>query len=523
MLFKRTCKFGLLCFVISIAMSLTFSLSVALATETELTVGEMALGTMTDTAVSNIVEQPSETAFAKTNQKLKTKQSQGALIMNGTYYIVLDSDSSKVLGPNGSITAKNGSKSQRWKLTFDWDTQCYTIKNVSSKKVLTVASKGKYGSKVYERKLVKKNQRLSAYATRNVPIPTQRWFLRSNSNGYYLVSAANKRARIDFGSVQARVRKAGTKGVELYVSFIGVSGTYTKNGIGSGTYTVTSQANNKLLNITNSSVAKKAKARVGNGKTAWGQMFDFVYIGNGLYKILNYNTGYALTASGSRVVQTTYGGKMKKAQQWKPIIVGADGEVQFINRNGKALSVRGNSVVLQKSNPASVSQRWSLSPTTTGLTYIGKNALYWANKQKSKTKNCIVIDIEAHDYFLFEKAIKSKKGGPWVLIDSCRCASGRNRATEGGTKGSPYISTTDEYAVHKPGRINGKWCVSIAGGSDIHSITYDGAQGTNQLGWYLSGGCIRVPFKNAEYVFKHTTDGTKVVRYYDADLLSGLY
>ena len=503
----------LLAVIIASVMALVMP-SAAFADDTALTAGtanSMGVSTM---AGEN--EAPSTSAFKKSSQILEVDNSKGGLLANGTYFIVSADDATRVIGSKGAIQAKAGIASQKWKIKFDTDSQSYTIINTSSGRALTANNKAKHGSSVTESKLKKKNQRLSAYASRTIAIPTQRWILKSNNKGYYFVSAANKKIYLDMSGAQVRVVKNKTSGWLPYIWFVGASGTYNKNGIGNGTYTITSVTNSsKILNIGNSSIAKKSKARVARGKTSWGQMFDFVYAKNGYYKILNYNSGYALTAKGSSVIQYPYQSNMKDKQLWQPKIVSSDGSVQFINKKtGKALAVQGNSVVLQKKSASSKAQRWTVNPTATGLTEVGKKALYWANKYKSVTQNSIVIDLTAHEYFLFKKAIPSRKSGPWVLEDTCRCASGRNYATEGGTPGHPYISRTSDYAVHKPGRINGKWCVSISGGSDLHSITYDGAQGDNQLGWFLSGGCIRLPFKNAEYVYKNTEPGTRVIRYY---------
>ena len=455
-------------------------------------------------------EVPAANAFTKSTAKLDVDKSQGWLVANGSYFFALASDTTQVVGSGGYVQAKTGAKAQKWKIKFDYNTQCYTITNAKSGKVLAAKGKGKKGSVLVEAKLKKKSQSLTKWSgvpNYTVPIPTQRWKLKSDKNGYYLVSAVNKTLVVDFSGGRAHlVKEKNAKESRFW--FVGASGTYASDGLANATYSLKSQTGKGFLNIGSSSVKNNAQAKVGNALTLWGQMFDFEYVGGGYYKIANYNSGLALTAKGGKVFQSSYAKKTRPYQQWKPVIVGANGEVQLINRKtGRALAASGSHLVLAAASASDVSQRWSVNPTTTGLTTVGKKALRRANKKTSKTRHMIVIDMTAHEYFLFHKANKDKAGAPWVLEDTSRCSTGRGKITWQG------VTSTGSY----PNRVSGvpaKWCIWASHGSWIHSIVTYGPQGDNQMGWYISAGCIRLPYKQAEYVFKHTKTGTRIVRYY---------
>lgn len=482
--------------------------------------GQLAAGAVSITADNGdaaTTEKPAAQAYKKAHKRLNVKTSKGWVVANGTYYIVSAKDSSSVLSTakhKGVMKAKaSNSKSQVWKLSFDYDTQCYTIINAKTGKALTATNKAKSGSAVKEEKLVRKSQRLTRYATRTVPIPTQRWRLYSSKDGYQFVSAQNAGAALNAsGKTVKLVKRAQAKNSRFWL--VGASGTFGQDGIGNGSYLLESAVNGKTLSIAKSSLKDNAKAQVGSTLTLWGRVFDLKYAGSGYYRIANYNSGKLLTAAGSRVVQKGASSNLASSQLWKLEIVGSDGAVQIVSKKtGKALTYNGTTLKLAKREIAqegvaiSAKQRWLVSPTTTGMTDTGKRALYRINKEGSKTKWCIAVDMGAHEFFLFKKAKPSQKGGPWVLDDTCRCTSGSGKCTWAGT------ATTSSMTVHHP-KINAKWCIYISHGSWIHSVLY-GSDGAEQLGWFISHGCIRIPFKNAEHVYKVVSPGTKIVRWYE--------
>ena len=472
--------------------------------------GGLAAGTAIASQAEGDQEAPAANAFVQSTAKLDVDKSQGWLVANGTYYFALASDATQVMGSGGYVQAKSGAKAQKWSIKFDYNTQCYTITNAKTGKVLAAKGKAKSGSVLTEAKLKKKSQSLTKWSgvpRYTVPIPTQRWKLKSDKDGYYLVSAVNKTMVVDLSGGRAHLTKE-KNAKQSHFWFVGASGTYTADGLANATYTLKSQAGKGFLNIGSSSIKKNAVAKVGNALTLWGQMFDFEYAGGGYYKIVNYNSGLVLTGKGGKVYQADYANKTKLYQQWKPVIVGADGAIQLVNRKtGQALAASGSHLVLAAASASDVSQRWSINPTTTGLTTVGKKALRRANKKTSKTRHMIVIDMTAHEYFLFHKANKDKSGAPWELEDTSRCSTGRGKITWQG------VTSTGSY----PNRVSGvpaKWCIWASHGSWIHSIVTYGPQGDNQMGWFISAGCIRLPYKQAEYVFKHTKTGTRIVRYY---------
>ena len=498
--------------MLALAGTFAFASAAWAADEGDAQLAAGAVEAVADAGNAATAEKPAAQAYKKAHKKLNVKSSKGSVIANGTYYIASSSDSTRVLATSkhsGVMKAKSSTdKSQIWKLTFDYDTQCYTITNVKTRKALTATNKAKAGSAVKEAKLVKKKQRLTRYATRTVPIPTQRWKLYSSKDGYQLVSAQNAGVALNISGNKVKlVKRKSAKNSRFW--FVGATGTYGQNGIGNGSYVVESAVNGKTLAIAGSSVKDNAKAQVGNALTLWGQIFDLKYAGSGYYKIASYNSGKLLTASGSRVVQNGASSSLADAQLWKLEVVGSDGSLQIVSKKtGKALTFDGESLKLAAAEAASVSanQKWLISPTTTGLTDVGKRALYRMNKQNSKTKYCIAIDMGAHEFFLFKKAKSSQKGAPWVLDSTCRCTSGANRATWAGT------TTTSHKQVTHP-KINARWCIYINHFSWIHSVLY-GSNGDEQLGWNISHSCIRIPFKNAKHVYKVVNRGTRIVRWY---------
>ena len=488
--------------------------SQALAAQGDLTAGVVVQEATTKAAVP--VETPAKVAFKKNKVKLNVDNSKGWLIDNGTYYFVLANNSSKVMGSKGKTETKTGKANQAWKITFDYNSQTYTIINAKTGKALTVNKSAKKNSKLYEADLVKTKQhltKLSSISAFNIPIPNQRWVLKSSKNGYFFASAINKTMIVDLRGARAKLVKNTAKKKMPYIWFVAKSGTYRANGIGSGIYTLTSQSANKPLNIYNSNVKKNAKAKVSKAFTLWGEMFEFKYAGKGYYKILNYNSGLVLTGRAGKVYQAESTSSLKKYQLWKPVIVGSNGSIQLLNKkSGKALAVVGKTVTLAKSNAASKNQRWLINPTSTGLTTIGREALYRANKYGSKTKHAIVLDMTAHEYFLFRKAKVEQKGAPWVLEDTSRCSTGRRNGA-----GKPItwagVNETGSYPGHVDG-VPAKYCLWAGHGSWIHSIVTFGPQGDNQMGWYISAGCIRLPYDKAKHVYDLKERGTRLIRYY---------
>ena len=461
-------------------------------------------------------EEPAAVAFKKNTAKLKVDKSKGWLIDNGTYFLVLGNDSTKVLGSKAKIQTKTGAKNQAWKIKFDYNAQTYVITNAKTGKALTVNKKAKKNSKLYEAPVTKAKQhltKLSTISSFNIPIPSQRWVLMSSKNGYYFASAVDKTMIVDLSGSRAKLVKKSKAKKMPYIWFVGKSGTYKNNGIGEGTYTLKSQSAKQFLNINKSKVKKNVKAKVNKATTLWGEMFKFEYAGKGYYKIFNFNSGMALTGKAGKVYQAPYKSKSKNYQLWKPVIVGSNGAIQLLNKKtGKALTVAGTGLTLKKADAQNAKQRWLINPTSTGLTTVGEEALHRANKYASKTKHAIVLDMTAHEYFLFRKAKASQSGAPWVLEDTSRCSTGRRNYA-----GKPItwagVNETGSYPGHVDG-VPAKYCIWAGHGSWIHSIVTFGPQGDNQMGWYISAGCIRLPYDKAKYVFDLKERGTRLIRYY---------
>lgn len=434
-------------------------------------------------------------AFTMQTTPMKVATSKGKVVSNGTYYISSAQNTlQNVTHSKTNVLLANATtaKAQRWKLNFDYDVQAYYITNAKSGKALTAKGKAANGANVYEAKLSKKNK-------------NQQWKVTSTATGFTFVPAANSKVALTIdANGNAIVASSSKQGVKKFWLFGSAGSSVMK----SGTYTI-SNSNGLLLTVPNRSIGKNKRLKVNTNENNLGQVFEFQYVSGGYFKITNMNSGFALTASGSKVVQKKY--TKSKKQLWMPMLQ-PTGEVKFLNKGTKKLLDIAGAKAAVANGSDKVTQNWKISPAASGLSAVAKRALYKANTRKSKSKYNLVADLTAHEFFVFQKAYKKGKKGPWVLKDSWRISSGRNKCTR------PLDSTITSHSY----RLYDFYCFyasGIGGGSWIHSLIYTNNYAPTKisdgrLGMNISHGCIRMAINHAKWVYKNCPIGTAMSRYY---------
>jgi len=280
-----------------------------------------------------------------------------------------------------------------------------------------------------------------------------------------------------------------------------------------------------LLQVEGDSLTLKTPFEVGakeNKKLT--QMFDITLVKGSYYKIVNVGTTQALTASASGAKAIEYKYKGYDSQLWTASL-NDDGTVTFINvkknlaldlANGNAAS--GTKAKLTEVSPSSSTQKWVLSPTTTGLSPVHRKGLVEASKFKSETDTTIEIDLTNHELMVFKHDIDAN--GAWKLDDSWRISCGYSRGTYVWAHGrkTRFRYTNPEskgYSAYywsrmgnPPGSDTKQYMHSIIYSPGTHSVA-DGRLGRN-----ISLGCVRMSLSNAKYVYYGIDEYSRVQRYY---------
>ena len=239
-------------------------------------------------------------------EKIKPEESKQT-IANGVYKITTGINSGKVLDvANGSydnqanvqIWDNGGSQQQKFEITYKEDGY-YEIKNTNSGKVLDVAGGSSQNC-----------TNVQQYISNNTDY--QKWIIKDAGDGYFYIIS---------------------KGAEAYLNIAGASssnGTNVQIYDGNGTFGQKFKfqqiqiVNNNLNNIVTSINPTKVidlDLNTNNlqiwelNKTSENQRFEFTYIKDGYYKIINKATSKALTAEGKNVNFCDYSDL--ESQKWK--------------------------------------------------------------------------------------------------------------------------------------------------------------------------------------------------------------
>ena len=281
---------------------------------------------------------------------------------NGTYYINSHlKDSSSVTIPGGSMESGartelwsyDKSASQRFVFTRQ-DDGSYVITNEASGLALDV-----------ELGVAKDGAVVQQYEPNGTA--AQHWFIRDAGDGYYIQSELGNWVLDVAGASQAD----GTP-VTLYTP----NGSAAQKFIAAAPSTISTDVplkissalnQSKVLDINNASHNDRAKAQLFSWNGTDAQLFRLYEVGNGIYEMVNVESGKAveaeggLTANGTKISQFTRNGTL--SQHWNAVC-NDDGSFTFINCNsGKALDVPNanasdfTQLQLFESN-ASSAQRW---------------------------------------------------------------------------------------------------------------------------------------------------------------------
>ena len=257
------------------------------------------------------------------NQKFKLRKIEEIksekTIENGVYTIFTALDQNKVLDVS-EASKKDGANIQIWdnvnvpqqKFYVSFEKGYYTIKNVNSGKMMDVAGAN---TATYA----------NVWQYEGNGTDAQKWIIKQTEDGYYSIISKLSGINVEVSNsktLNGTNVQMNFENNELNQKFI-FSKAYegTKGIIENGIYEITTKlASNMLLDISEGSTKEGANVQIWADANEKQQKFEFVYIGDGLYKILSVKSGKALTVSTTNssfanVYQSTYNGSL--AQAWK--------------------------------------------------------------------------------------------------------------------------------------------------------------------------------------------------------------
>lgn len=285
-------------------------------------------------------------------------------LADGTYYIdsiAKDSSSVTVTADTSlSLYGAQGTANQRFNLESD-GSGAYRIKSESSGLYLSVAGdNAQSGSSVTQ----------AAYAQDE----RQLWHIRVADSGFYIQSAlGNWVLDLNGGSTadgtSVRIWAPNKSSAQRF-TFASASTVKTDTA-----FAIKSVLNQQLvMDIYGGSSDNLACLQIYNANNSQAQMFSFKQIGNGLYEIVNVNSGKPFEARGGSVSNggaiSQYASNGTCAQHWSVIDHG-NGEYSFVNsKSGKAVDVPGGNGVSGSALQiytynGSDAQKWTLAPART--------------------------------------------------------------------------------------------------------------------------------------------------------------
>lgn len=285
-------------------------------------------------------------------------------LADGTYYIdsIAKDSSSVTVGDDGqfSLFHAQGSSNQRFILESA-GSGAYRIKSESTGQYLSVeGDKAQSGSSVIQ----------AVYAQDN----RQLWHIRVADSGFYIQSAlGNWALDLSNGSTadgtSVRIWAPNKSNAQRF-TFASPSTVETDKA-----FVIKSVLNSQLvMDIYGGSSDDRARLQIYTTNNSQAQMFTFKRVGNGLYEIVNVNSGKPFEAQGGSVsnggVISQYSSNGTSAQHWSVIDCG-NGEYSFINsKSGKAIDVpsgngvSGSALQIYTYN-GSDAQKWTLASART--------------------------------------------------------------------------------------------------------------------------------------------------------------
>lgn len=285
-------------------------------------------------------------------------------LADGTYYIdsIAKDSSSVTVGDDGQLSLfhAQGSSNQRFRLESA-GSGAYRIKSESTGQYLSVAGgNAQSGSSVVQ----------AAYAQDS----RQLWHIRVADSGFYIQSALGNWA-LDLcnGSTSdgtsVRIWAPNKSNAQRF-TFASSSSVETDKA-----FVIKSALNPQLvMDINGGSSDDRARLQIYTANNSQAQMFTFKQVGNGLYEIVNVNSGKPFEAQGGSVSNggaiSQYSSNGTSAQHWSVIDCG-NGVYSFINsKSGKAIDVPSangvsGSVLQIYTYNGSDAQKWTLASART--------------------------------------------------------------------------------------------------------------------------------------------------------------
>ncbi len=282
----------------------------------------------------------------------------------GTYYInSIAKDSSGItVGNDGnlSLLGAQGSANQRFALE-PADSGAYRIKSESTGQYLSVADgNAQSGSAVVRASYAQDDHQL--------------WHVRAADNGFYIQSALGNWVLDlkDGGTADGTSVRIWAPNKSTAQRFTFASASAVKTDMA---FSIKSVLNPQLvMDIYGGSSDNRARLQIYNANNSQAQMFTFKQVGNGLYEIVNVNSGKPFEAQGGSVSNggaiSQYSSNGTCAQHWSIVDCG-NGEYSFINsKSGKAIDIPGGNGVSGSALQiytynGSDAQKWTLAPART--------------------------------------------------------------------------------------------------------------------------------------------------------------
>lgn len=283
--------------------------------------------------------------------------------------------------------------------------------------------------------------------------------------------------------------------------------------VNNGTYIIHAFTGNRALAVQNGSVAELGNLDAETTSKGNSQKFRIKYV-KGYYRITNLKSklvvGYASGKAGANVRQR----KNNKAdQQLFKAVVAPTGGIKFIGVNGgKVLDIAGTknksgANVRMANADNSDEQRWWLERTKLDKTEaIVDRALRMAQARGSATNWYLAVDVKNHRTMVLKRS-----GNTWKLVKNWLCSVGApSTPTVLGsyTVGIKGYSFGEGYTCY--------YYTQFWGDYLFHSVKY--YQGTfkvkdGRLGKDVSEGCVRLPIKQAKWIYDNIPYDTSVRTY----------
>ena len=219
-------------------------------------------------------------------------------IQDGTYIIMSDVSGFKALDVSGGSTADganvqlydaNGTKAQKFTLTWNADAHSYAITNVNSGKKLTVAG----NSKASGANLVQSSDNGS---------DGQGWYIVQNGGSYSIISALSGMAVDICGAASANGTNAwlytpNSSKAQLF-RFLTSSDTYVN--FTDGVYTFASAVDSsKYLDISAASMSSGGNLQIYGGNGTAAQKFILTSAGGNTWRVTSLNSGMSMDLNGA--------------------------------------------------------------------------------------------------------------------------------------------------------------------------------------------------------------------------------